>query len=33
MLVFLAPLALVGLGLLAVVPLVADTVRDKGCRW
>jgi hypothetical protein len=22
-----------GLGLLAVVPLVADAVRDKGCRW
>ena len=21
------------LGLLAVVPLVADSVRDKGCRW
>ena len=21
------------LGLLAVVPLAADTVRDKGCRW
>ena len=21
------------LGLLAVVPLVADAVRDKGCRW
>jgi hypothetical protein len=22
-----------GLGVLAVVPLVADAVRDKGCRW
>ena len=22
-----------GMGLLAVVPLVADAVRDKGCRW
>jgi len=22
-----------GMGLLAVVPLLADTVRDKGCRW
>jgi hypothetical protein len=22
-----------GLGLLAVVPLAADAVRDKGCRW
>jgi len=21
------------MGLLAVVPLVADAVRDKGCRW
>lgn len=22
-----------GMGLLAVVPLLSDTVRDKGCRW